>query len=52
MIKKHNYRISKIHHLSYNTTTIAALFSVILILSASGIGLPLLQQQQETYASS
>jgi peptidoglycan hydrolase-like protein with peptidoglycan-binding domain len=53
MIKKDNYRISKkIHHrLSY--TTIAALFSVILILSAGGIGLPLLQQQQqEAYASS
>jgi peptidoglycan hydrolase-like protein with peptidoglycan-binding domain len=41
----------KIHHrLSYNNTTIAALFSVILILTGSGIGLPLLQQQ--AYASS
>ena len=38
MIKKDNYRISKkVHHhdLSYSTT-IAALFSVILILSAGG----------------
>ncbi len=54
IIKKHNCRISrKIHHrLSYNTTTIAAaLFSVILILSGGGIGLPLLLQQQEAYAS-
>jgi hypothetical protein len=54
MIKKdsYNYRISKkIHHLSYSTT-IAALFSVILILSAGGIGLPLLHQQQQSYASS
>jgi Putative peptidoglycan binding domain len=53
MIKKHNYRMSrKIHHrLSYNNiTTIAALFSVILILTSGGIGLPLLQQQ--AYASS
>jgi peptidoglycan hydrolase-like protein with peptidoglycan-binding domain len=53
MIKKHNYRVSKkIYHLSYNTTTIAVLFSVILILSAGGTGLPLLQQQQQAYASS
>jgi peptidoglycan hydrolase-like protein with peptidoglycan-binding domain len=52
MIKKDNHRVSKkIHHrLSYNNTTIAALFSVILILTGSGIGLPLLQQQ--AYASS
>jgi peptidoglycan hydrolase-like protein with peptidoglycan-binding domain len=50
-LKANKYtRTSKIHHLSY-TTTIAALFSVILILSAGGIGLPLLQQQQEAYAS-
>ena len=52
MIKKDNHRVSKkIHHrLSYNNTTIAALFSVILILTGTGIGLPLLQQQ--AYASS
>ncbi len=52
-MEKYNYKISKkIHHPSY--TIIAALFSVILILSAGGIGLPLLQQpqQQEAYASS
>jgi hypothetical protein len=53
MIKKDNYEISKkIHNHLSCTTTIAALFSVILILSAGGIGLPLLQkQQQEAYAS-
>jgi hypothetical protein len=53
MIKKDNRRVSKkMHpHLSFNTTTIAALFSIILILTGSGIGLPLLQQQQ-AYASS
>ena len=55
MIKKDNYRISKkVHHhdLSYSTT-IAALFSVVLILTGAGIGLPLLQQQQQyAYASS
>jgi peptidoglycan hydrolase-like protein with peptidoglycan-binding domain len=52
MIKKYNYRISKkIAHLSQ--TSISALFSVILILTGGGIGLPLLQQQQqEAYASS
>ncbi len=52
MIKKDNYRISKkIHHHLSHTTTIAALFSVVLILTSGGIGLPL-QQQQEAYASS
>jgi hypothetical protein len=52
MIKKDKCRISKKihhHHLSYNNTTMV-LFSVILILSAGGIGLPLLQQ--EVYGSS
>jgi peptidoglycan hydrolase-like protein with peptidoglycan-binding domain len=40
------------HHLSFNTTVVA-LFSVILILTGGGIGLPLLQQQkQQVYGSS
>jgi hypothetical protein len=56
-IKKGNYkcRISKEIHrcLYYNTTTtVAALFSVILILTGSVAGLPLLQQLQQAYASS
>jgi subtilisin len=52
LLKKYNYRIPrKTHHLSY-TVTIAALFTVILILSSGGIGVPLLLQQQEAYASS
>ncbi len=45
MKKDNNCRISKIYYSSYNRTVVA-LFSIILILSAGGIGLPLLQQQQ------
>jgi hypothetical protein len=50
MIKKHNYRMSRQIH--RNITTIPSLFSVILILTGGGIGLSLLQQQQqEAHAS-